>query len=283
MKITLTKQVALVLLGVAILLVIWTGVIDTLSKKYTDQAFERALITFATARALNGMISVAQGTEIAIHPAGFGINVSPGEILDPINDLIERFSWIMLASTTSLGIQKVFLNIASTFVASMFLTLIVMAAIYIKWYPHAVNHNVMVGIHSALVIMLFIRFSIPLAAIGSEFCYDIFLDDQYQQSTEKLTQTRDSIRQLNQNQQEKYDDKIDASMIEKAKMMFSAALSKVDITEKMQEYKNAATEISKQAINLIVVFLIQTIIFPFIFIWIIYQILRITANKTKFV
>jgi hypothetical protein len=184
LKSTDNKRATFVLFGGIILLVIWTGGMDKLSKNYTDQAFERALITFATARALNGMISVAQGTEIAIHPAGFGINVSPGEILDPINDLIERFSWVMLASTTSLGIQKVFLNITSTFIASMFLTLIIVSAIYIKYYPDAVNQNIVAVIRSLLVVMLFIRFSIPLAAIGSDFCYDIFLDDQYKQSTE---------------------------------------------------------------------------------------------------
>ncbi len=36
--------------------------------------------------------------------------VAIGEVLDPINDLVEQFSLVMLASMTSLGIQKILLN-----------------------------------------------------------------------------------------------------------------------------------------------------------------------------
>ena len=63
--------------------------LDTSSKQYVDKAFNRALISFGIAKTLNGVISIAQGTEIAIQPAG--INLTPGQILDPVNDLVERF------------------------------------------------------------------------------------------------------------------------------------------------------------------------------------------------
>ena len=99
--------------------------LDNSSQHYVDKAFNRAIISFGIAKTLNGVISVAQGTEVAIQPAGVGINLTPGQILDPVNDLIERFSWIMLASTTSLGIQKVFLKRNSFhFTGSPFLFLI---------------------------------------------------------------------------------------------------------------------------------------------------------------
>jgi len=90
-----------------------TQTLDTSSKYHVDKSFNRALIAFGIAKTLNGVISVAQGTEVAIQPAGIGVNLIPGQILDPVNDLIERFSWIMLASSTSLGIQKVFLTMSS--------------------------------------------------------------------------------------------------------------------------------------------------------------------------
>jgi len=70
----------------------------------------RAAYTFALVKGLNGMISVIQGTEVAVSPAGIGLKLSVGEIVDPINDLAERFSWVMLVSTTSLGIQRVLME-----------------------------------------------------------------------------------------------------------------------------------------------------------------------------
>ena len=60
-----------------------------------ENALKNALVTFAVARTLNGVISAAQGTEVALEPGGVGVVLSVGEVLDPINDLIERFSAVI--------------------------------------------------------------------------------------------------------------------------------------------------------------------------------------------
>ena len=74
-------------LGIATLLVLtFSRSIDDLGQRYNDAAFKRAFITFAIARGLNGLISVAQGTEVALQPAGLGLVFAPGQIFDPIND-----------------------------------------------------------------------------------------------------------------------------------------------------------------------------------------------------
>ena len=86
-----------------------TSFVDQRAEIEYEKLFQRALITFALARTINGVISVVQGTEIALQPAGVGVTLTPGEILDPVNDLIERFSWIMMGATVSLGIQNVML------------------------------------------------------------------------------------------------------------------------------------------------------------------------------
>ena len=90
-----------------------TTFVDQRAAADYEQLFQRAFITFALARTLNGVISAVQGTEIALQPAGVGMTLTPGEILDPVNDLVERFSWIMLGATISLGIQNVLLDISA--------------------------------------------------------------------------------------------------------------------------------------------------------------------------
>ena len=87
--------------------------IDNASSEYTESGLKRTLVTYAVARGLNGVISVAQGTEVAIEPAGIGLTFTPGQILDPVNDLIERFSWVVLVSGTSLGVQELLLSVSS--------------------------------------------------------------------------------------------------------------------------------------------------------------------------
>ena len=80
--------------------------IDDNAKKLVDESFKQAVIVFGSAKALNGVISLAQGTEINLP----FVVVAIGQILDPINDLVEQFSLIMLASLVSLGIQKILLR-----------------------------------------------------------------------------------------------------------------------------------------------------------------------------
>ena len=119
-----------------------TGVADSASDDYSDEAFKRGLVTFAIARALNGVISVAQGTEVAVEPGGVGVNFTVGQILDPINDLVEQFSSVMLVATSSLGLQNILLNMTGWWgvtgalgAASLFL----MAAI---WWPGGVQAGI---------------------------------------------------------------------------------------------------------------------------------------------
>ena len=82
-----------------------TGYVDDQGKAFTDTGIKRALVAFGIARGLNAIISTAQGTEIAVEPMGIGVTLTPGQLLDPVNDLIERLSWVLLASATALTIQ----------------------------------------------------------------------------------------------------------------------------------------------------------------------------------
>ncbi len=111
---------SLVLLLAAVLSV--TPFMDQRAAADYEQLFQRAFVTFALARTINGVISVVQGTEIALQPAGVGVTLTPGEILDPVNDLVERFSWIMMGATISLGVQNVLLDISAWWVIQALVT-----------------------------------------------------------------------------------------------------------------------------------------------------------------
>ena len=106
----MAKWLLVSLVCLAVLLSSLTTV-DRIAEAEYESLFQRALVTFALARTLNGVISAVQGTELALQPAGVGVTLTPGEVLDPINDLIERFSWIMLGATLSLGVQQVLLDV----------------------------------------------------------------------------------------------------------------------------------------------------------------------------
>ena len=74
--------------------------LDVKGKELVDKSFTESVVVFGSAKALNAVISLAQGTELDLP----FVTVSIGEVLDPINDLIEQFSFVMLASMVSFGI-----------------------------------------------------------------------------------------------------------------------------------------------------------------------------------
>ena len=65
------RPIARPLLAVCLAIVIgaaWLAPFDTPANAVVDAGLKRALVSFAGARALDALISVAQGTEVAVQP-----------------------------------------------------------------------------------------------------------------------------------------------------------------------------------------------------------------------
>ena len=88
---------------------------------------QRALASFAVAKTLNAAISAAQGTEVAVQPVGVGITLTVGQVLDPLNDLVEQFASLMLAAAIAFGVQKVLLAISAHWPVSLVVTVAALA------------------------------------------------------------------------------------------------------------------------------------------------------------
>jgi hypothetical protein len=265
---------------IAAVVVAHLQLIDNLSRAYTTDTLQRALVTFGIARGLNGVISVAQGTEIAIEPAGIGLNFAPGQILDPVNDLVERFSAVMLAASTSLGIQRITIEITSSrvFTAAMAIFLAATLLLTSLRVRRRVPPWLRRAVFKIAAVLLVIRFAVPAMAIASEAVYSLFLAQQYQHSTEQLEHTTASIGQINRSDTQAIPSQGSDSLFEGAKRLYQSAAASLDVQKRMEEYKRAAADVTEYAVNLIVVFTVQTILFPVAFFWITLQLLRAIAR-----
>ena len=252
-----------------------SGLIDTIGSRYTEQGFKRALITFGVVRGLNGVISVAQGTQVAFEPAGVGLTFAPGEILDPVNDLIERFSWIVLVSSTSLGVQRILLNITMAPAFTLLVSGFIVLAIGLLWWSQNPLPRAMKNLIYRMGLMLIIlRVTIPLIAICGEGLYQYFLEPQYTQSQQQLERTAHSISELNQSARDQMRDTGDLGFLNNVKRAYESASNVINIDKRMDALKQAATDISEHAIQLMVVFLVQTIVFPLLCLWLVVQLLK---------
>lgn len=239
---------------------------DTFGERYTEEGLTRSLAAFGIAKGLNGLISVVQGTEVAVEPVGVGVILTPGQILDPVNDLIERFSWVMLICTTSLGIQSILLNIFSSFYFSIVVsaTLILIALFIWKDQESSINlKNILYRLAAFLIIL---RFFIPLMAITNDGLYKAFLEPTYIESKMQLEQSNNAIASLSDNQKINNED-IDKSWYEVMSSSIDSVIDSIDVDKYYEQLITEADNLTNHIMDLIVVFTMQTILFPLIFIW----------------
>ena len=249
----------------------WLSLMDSTAIKQIDTGLNRALISFATARALNAAISVAQGTEVAVEPGGVGVNFAPGQALDPINDLVEQFSSLMLVACVAFGVQKILISIGGYWLVSLVLTA---AALGWAWFYFR-NQKPPVLLTRMLVVLLMIRFAIPMVTLGTDLLFQEFMDADYKASQQVIELASGQVTEINQ------PDTISEAnqgLTYKFKDWWSQIKSAVDVKAHVAELKQMAEQWAVHIINLIVIFLLQTLIIPTLLIWLLYAVARGTFD-----
>jgi hypothetical protein len=255
-----------------------TGHIDRASEAQAEDALKNALVTFAVARTLNGVISAAQGTEVALEPGGVGVVLSVGEVLDPINDLIERFSAVMLVAASSLGLQALLLNITGWWGVSAFLVVAAAAFLVTIWVPESAAADYAVPALRVLLIMLFVRFAVPVLIVGTTLISDAFLVSEQQAATAILESTTADIEELNE--ETRAAPTTEQSLMDRLGEMIDESLESMQVRERLTQLKDSASRASEHIVSLIAIFVLQTIILPLAFLWLFVQGLKGIASRS---
>lgn len=238
--------------------------IDQKGDLYLKAALERSIYTFAIVRGLNGVVSVIQNTEVAVSPAGVGVSLAAGEILDPVNDLLERFSWVMMLSTSSLGLQEVLSEMGAWLGFNLLLTMAMALLAVGVWAPLIGRFNSRLMGCRFLAAALIIRFCIPLASIASDKVYHLFLEDKYNQATQSLGELKDDIKDSGlADSPEPEEDTVFASV----KKYYQNATDIVQLRAKIEALRDKVGDYAKHTINLTIVFVLQTILIPLLVLW----------------
>ena len=255
-----------------------TGHIDRASEAQAENALKNALVTFAVARTLNGVISAAQGTEVALEPGGVGVVLSVGEVLDPINDLIERFSAVMLVAASSLGLQALLLNITGWWGVSAFLVAAAAAFLVTIWAPGSAVADYAVPALRVLLIGLFVRFAVPVLIVGTTLISDVFLVPEQEAATAILETTTANVEELNQETQAA--STTDQSLMDRLGEIIDDSLESIQVRERLTLLKESAARASEHIVSLIAIFVLQTIILPLVFLWLFVEGLKGIASRS---
>ncbi len=187
------------LLVVAVLLA-WLGTassplrrysLDESAQVYVDQGLKRALVTFATARALNAVLSLAQGTQVSAQPLGVGVQVGLGQLLRPINEIVGQFADLMLAACIAFGAMEILIRVGSHWSVTIALSALALLYLAGRWRGAAAPFDV----GKVLAVVLVIRFAVPAVSIASDVIYRTFMAEDYQASQQAIALSTDRISQ----------------------------------------------------------------------------------------
>lgn len=264
------KKVVLLVLAIMVICS-WLMPLDSIAIDQIDTGLKRAMISYATARTLNAAISVAEGTEVAIEPGGVGVNFTPGRALEPINELVEQFSVLMLFACIAFGVQKILISIGGFWLVSLVLTV---ASIVWAWF-HWNQQRPPVWVTKILVILLMVRFAIPMVTLGTDLIFQKYLSSDYAASQNAIDTASGQITEVNPSTPEPTADLgLMDRMKEKAHDLWTKTTAMVDVKAQYVQLKQKAEQWAEHIIKLIVIFMLQTVIIPTLLIWFLYALVK---------
>lgn len=230
------------------------------------QMLKITLTVYAIARGLNAVISMAKGTEVSIEPLGVGLTLTPGEILDPLNDLIEQFSLVLLIASASLGIQQILLAIGDIAafrwllagLALLTIILLLMQSLTPFWQRKLI---------SLVVILSLLRLMVPMTALVSHQVQQ-WLSADRQAALVELEAARSEV------------ETITLESPETEKRWFHGLRENLDVTSKLSAIEARAERGVEAAIYLLAEFVLIMLLIPLAFIFIMLKLLgRISRFK----
>jgi hypothetical protein len=257
-----TRRVLSCVALIGILATAWFKPLDPIATRQVDAGLKRALVSFATARALNSIISVAQGTQVAVEPGGVGASFAIGQALRPINDLVSQFAELMLAASVAFGVMKVMIAIGSFWPVSVLLSIFVVAWFWFRWRGRASP----VWIARILFVLLLVRFGVVLVTVGSDAIFQRFLDSDYAASQDAIAGNTGRLAALTPPETG-----AETSLKDRITGWWSR---NADVGARVEKLKALASELAEHFIRLIVVFLMQTLVLPLVLFWILFRVGR---------
>ncbi|HET8791178.1 MAG TPA: hypothetical protein VFM75_08205, partial [Modicisalibacter sp.] len=193
--------------------------------------------------------------------------LSVGEALDPANDMIERFSWVMFAASGSLALQKLLLGMSSSaiikglFTLSCLISAGFLAMRWKRWQRVALNTT---------LVLAFLRFAVVVVALASGLAEKAFLEEPRSTTMAQLQSSQQQLEALAESQIASRDGEEEQGWWDGLTDSVSDLVG--NPVEGMTERFDAITD---QVIDLTMIFIVQTMLFPLTFLYLLY---RLTGN-----
>lgn len=229
-----------------------------------NEMLKVTLTVYALARGLNALISMVQGTELAIEPMGVGLTLTPGQILDPLNDLIEQVSLILLMASASIGIQKILLSAGDINVFRGLLVLLILTTFAVIFAGRS-TLRVQKNLLRWVIILSLLRLVVPVTALVANHMQN-WLDPDRQQAVTVLDSTQKTLTEFQQTD------------LQDDRKWYQGIKESLDMRSKIQVIQSKAEQGVDAAIYLLAEFILIMVLLPLLFLYLGWRLLLLISQ-----
>lgn len=186
-RISWLTSAAGVLMGCLLLLMAGLRIpgLDTRTDAYFEEAITKAGLAYATCRTVNASVSIIKESNLQLEPAGIGLSLAVGQALDPVDDMTERLSDVLVTAITSLGVQKlaytIFVSVAPVLVGTLLILLSLLAL-----FPSQRIRMLQRVCLKLIVILMVARFCLPVSSLANDYLQSTFFDQEIETAKKEL-------------------------------------------------------------------------------------------------
>lgn len=230
-------------------------------------AITSTLALFASVRGVDAIVSSLEGTELALSPVGIGVTFAPGELLEPIDDLIEQLADVLLWVLTLMGVERLSIGLlGSVWVRSLSASVLVAAALVLWLRPHWKWPGYA---RKFVVVLVLLRLALPLVAISSELVAQHIVDTRTAAAEAALVTMSQQIRteqsQTNAANSAGTDTTGNPSLLERLETATRNFSENLQIQARMQRLSNRLDEGVNHAVDLLALVILRALLFPALF------------------
>jgi hypothetical protein len=169
--------------------------LDKSADTYFSQSITKAGVAYGVCRLVNASVSVIKDSEVQIEPAGLGVSLAAGQVLDPLDDLTERASDVLITSIVSLGIEKIAYELCVAFAPSLigFAIIILVGVSFVKGDRAKYLRGMVL---KTIILLAVARLCLPTSSIINEYLQENYFSPQITKAKDELAMSSPELERL---------------------------------------------------------------------------------------
>lgn len=166
--------------------------LDPRADAYFSRAMKEAGVSYAVARGINAALSVVKESELGLEPFGVGLSLAVGQVLDPLDDMVERLSTVLVTAVVALGVQKLVYEISGSLFPDLMLVWAA-AALFVLWLPEGRRRPLGMLLKRLLILLVAARCFLPVSACINSYLDQNFFAERIEDAKNRLSLASEEI------------------------------------------------------------------------------------------